>query len=54
MKDRAGMTAAQSCSTTTPRGGSKPKIPPVPKLDQSQIQNLTNWANYHLPGSTKK
>jgi hypothetical protein len=52
MKNRAG--TAPSCSINTPRGGSKPKIPPVPKLDQNQIQSLTNWANSHLQGSSKK
>lgn len=36
-----------------PRGGAKPPIPPVPKLDAAQIQHLKSWASKHLQGWRK-
>lgn len=53
MENRAG-THAPSCSLDSPRGGSKPKIPPVPKLNPSQIHDLKDWAGKHLPAAKKK
>ncbi len=54
MENRASMPAAESCSIGTPRGGAKPKAPPVPKLDANQILRLTDWADKHLPHPKKK
>jgi hypothetical protein len=54
MEDRAGPPAAPSCPINTPRGGSKPKAPPVPKLDPGQIQHLTSWASKNLQSPGKK
>lgn len=39
---------------TSPRGGSKPPIPPVPKLSEAQVKSLQDWANKHLPPPKKK
>jgi hypothetical protein len=54
MENRAGVPAGASCSIDTPRGGTKPKVPPVPKLDPHQVQHLTAWAKEHLQAPKKR
>jgi hypothetical protein len=48
MSDRSHPSPASRSSVEGPRGGAKPKLPPVPKLDPAQIQHLKSWADKHL------
>ena len=48
MTDRDHSSSASRLPAESPRGGSKPKLPPVPKLDAAQIQRLKSWADKHL------
>jgi len=51
MNDRDPLSPAPRSAAESPRGGSKPKLPPVPKLEPAQIQHLKNWADKHLQHS---
>jgi hypothetical protein len=54
MDNHAGNPSGPGRSISTPRGGSKPPIPPVPKLSEGQVKDLQDWARKHLPPATKK
>ena len=54
MMKRTGNPANPQGSLSTPRGGSKPPIPPVPKLTQRQVKDLQGWASKHLKPTKKK
>lgn len=51
MNDRDHPSPGPRSSAESPRGGSKPKLPPVPKLDPAQIKHLKSWADKHLKHS---